>query len=196
MKRNFTLIAALAALLAGCSTSMLESKKIDYKSSGKLPTLEVPPDLTQPTRDDRYAVPDVSPKGTATYSAYVGERAGQARATTVQEVLPKVENLRIERSGNQRWLVVPGTPEKVWPSIKEFWQELGFLIKVEVPEAGIMETDWAENRAKIPQDIVRSLLSTFLDSLYSTAERDKFRTRLERNEAGSTEVYISHRGMS
>lgn len=58
-----------------------------------------------------------------------------------------------------------------------------------------METDWAENRAKIPQDIVRSLLSTFLDSLYSTAERDKFRTRLERNEAGSTEVYISHRGM-
>jgi outer membrane protein assembly factor BamC len=195
MKRNFTLIAALAALLAGCSTSMLESKKIDYKSSGKLPTLEVPPDLTQPTRDDRYAVPDVSPKGTATYSAYVGERAGQARATTVQEVLPKVENLRIERSGNQRWLVVPGTPEKVWPSIKEFWQELGFIINIERPEAGIMETDWAEDRAKLPQDIIRGALGKVLDSLYSTAERDKFRTRVESGAAGETEIYISHRGM-
>jgi outer membrane protein assembly factor BamC len=35
-----------------------------------------------------------------------------------------------------------------------------------------------------------------VDSLYSTAERDKFRTRLERgSEAGATEIYISHRGM-
>ena len=30
---------------------------------------------------------------------------------------------------------------------------------------------------------------------YSTGERDKFRTRLERNAAGGTEIYISHRGM-
>ena len=42
MKYNITLIVALAALFAGCSTSMLETKKIDYKSAGKLPTLEVP----------------------------------------------------------------------------------------------------------------------------------------------------------
>lgn len=195
MKRNITLIAALAALFAGCSTSMLETKKVDYKSAGKLPTLEVPPDLTQPTRDDRYAVPDVSPKGTATYSAYVGERAGQVRTTTVQEVLPKVENIRIERSGNQRWLVVPGTPEKLWPGLKEFWQELGFIINIERPEAGVMETDWAEDRAKIPLDPLRGALGKVLDTFYSTAERDKFRTRVETGAKGETEIYISHRGM-
>ena len=131
MTRNIPLIAALAALLAGCSGSLLEGKKIDYKSAGKLPTLEVPPDLTQPTRDDRYAVPDVSPKGTATYSAYAGERAGQSGVTTGQEVLPKVENLRIERSSTQRWQVVPGLTEKMWPGIKKFWHELGFIINVE-----------------------------------------------------------------
>ena len=35
-----------------------------------------------------------------------------------------------------------------------------------------------------------------LDSVYSTAERDKFRTRLERGgEPGTVEIYISHRGM-
>jgi len=32
------------------------------------------------------------------------------------------------------------------------------------------------------------------DSLYSTGERDKFRTRLERGANGTTEIYISHRG--
>jgi outer membrane protein assembly factor BamC len=60
---------------------------------------------------------------------------------------------------------------------------------------GIMETDWAENRAKIPQDMIRSALGKLLDSLYSTAERDKFRTRLERNANGDTEIFISHRGV-
>ena len=188
----------LVGLLAGCSGSILpESKKIEYKSAGKLPPLEIPPDLTQQSRDERYAVPDVSAsKGSATYSAYSSERSGQARTTTAQDVLPQVDSMRIERSGTQRWLVVHGSTEKLWPAVKEFWQELGFLVNVEIPEAGIMETDWAENRAKIPQDFIRNTLGKVLDSLYSTAERDKFRTRLEKGaEPNKVEIYISHRGM-
>ena len=198
MKRNALLMASAAlTLLAGCSSSMLESKKIEYKSAGKLPSLEVPPDLTQPTRDDRYAVPDVSPKGSATYSAYSGERTGQTRAaSTSPDLLPQVDKIRIERSGTQRWLVVPGTPDKIWPGLKEFWQDLGFIVNVETPETGIMETDWAENRAKLPQDIVRSTIGKVFDNLYSTAERDKFRTRIEKGaQPDTTEIYISHRGM-
>jgi outer membrane protein assembly factor BamC len=200
MKRHTLLLssAILAglAVLAGCGGSLVESKKIEYKSAGKLPPLEIPPDLTKPTRDDRYAVPDVSPKGPATYSAYVGDRAGQARTSTAQEVLPEVEKMRIERAGSQRWLVVSGSPEKIWPGIKEFWQDVGFIVNVELPEAGIMETDWAENRAKIPQGIIRSAIGKALDELYSTPERDKFRTRLEKgSQPNTTEIFISHRGM-
>ena len=201
MKRSFSFLSLpllLIGLLAGCSGNILpESKKIEYKSAGKLPPLEIPPDLTQQSRDERYAVPDVSAsKGSATYSAYSSERAGQARTTTAQDLLPQVDKMRVERSGTQRWLVVSGAPEKLWPGVKEFWQELGFLVNVEVPEAGIMETDWAENRAKIPQDIIRGSLGKVFDSLYSTAERDKFRTRLEKGaEPGTVEIYISHRGM-
>ena len=195
MKRN-ALLAALVVVLAGCSSSILESKKIEYKSAGKLPPLEIPPDLTQPTRDDRYTVPDVAPKGTATYSSYSGERGGQVRTSTAQDVLPQVDKMHMERSGSQRWLVVSGTPDKLWPSIKDFWQDLGFIVNVETPEAGVMETDWAENRAKIPQDFIRSAIGKVFDDVYSTAERDKFRTRLEKgSEPGTTEIYISHRGM-
>ncbi|MBK9021988.1 MAG: outer membrane protein assembly factor BamC [Sulfuritalea sp.] len=201
MKRSLPLLCVsflLIGLLAGCGGNILpESKKIEYKSAGKLPPLEIPPDLTQQTRDERYAVPDVSAsKGSATYSAYSSERAGQARTTTAQDLLPQVDKMRIERSGTQRWLVVAGTPERLWPGVKEFWQELGFLVNVEMPEAGIIETDWAENRAKLPQDVVRGALGKVFDSLYSTAERDKFRTRLEKGaEPGTVEIYISHRGM-
>jgi outer membrane protein assembly factor BamC len=87
-------------------------------------------------------------------------------------------------------------PEKLWPLVKDFWQENGFLVKTEVAEAGVMETDWAENRANIPEGGIRSLLGKFTDQIYSTAERDKFRTRLDRTPDGKgTEIYISHRGM-
>ena len=198
MKSVVPRIAASLVLvfLAACSTIGVEGKKIEYKSAGKAPTLETPPDLVAPARDDRFAVPDGGGKGKATFSAYANERSPDARAGKGSDILPSIEKARIERSGSQRWLVVGGTPDKVWDTVKEFWQENGLLIKIEQPEAGVMETDWAENRAKIPQDFIRNVLGKVIDSVYSTAERDKFRTRLEPGaEAGTTEIYISHRGM-
>ena len=186
-----------AAFLSACSGSLMESKKIEYKSAAgaKLPTLEVPPDLTQPSSDERYAVPDTSPKGSAMFSTYSSER-GTKVAPGLQGILPQIEKMRVERAGTQRWLVVPGTPDQLWPNIKDFWSETGFLINIELPEAGIIETDWAENRAKLPQDFIRSSLGKVFDSAYSTPERDKFRTRLEKGtEPGTVEIYISHRGM-
>jgi outer membrane protein assembly factor BamC len=202
MDRNHFARAAVAACavlaLAGCSTFggfELPSKKVDYKSAGKIPPLDVPPDLTRPTTDDRYLVPDVNPKGTATFSAYSKDRSGASQSAT-RDVLPEAGEARIERAGTQRWLVVKGEPAKLWPVVKDFWQETGFIVNVELPEAGVMETDWAENRAKIPDGFIRNTLGKLLDAVYSTSERDKFRTRLERGgEAGTTEIYISHRGM-
>ena len=191
-----SLAAVFAGQMAGCSSVNFESKKIDYKSASavKVPTLEIPPDLTSPTRDDRFVVPDTGGKGAATYSAYSGERGPAAQKQS--EVLPSVDKVRVERAGRQRWLVIKETPDKLWPQVKDFWQETGFIIKLELPEAGVMETDWAENRAKIGDDFLRNMLGKVLDSLYSTAERDKFRTRLEPGvEPGTTEIYISHRGM-
>ncbi|MDP2706434.1 MAG: outer membrane protein assembly factor BamC, partial [Burkholderiales bacterium] len=184
------------SLLAACSMlPSFEGDKIEYKSAGKLPPLEVPPDLTRPTTDDRYAVPDINPKGGATFSVYSKER-GQVPDPSKAAVLPSQENARLERSGSQRWLVVKGEADSVWNVVKEFWQETGFIVNVENPDAGVMETDWAENRAKIPQGGIRGLLGKVIDTVYSTSERDKFRSRLERGaEPGVTEVYISHRGM-
>ena len=199
MNRNHlvSVLIVPALLLSGCSGSLLESKKIEYKSAGKLPPLEIPPDLTAPNRDERYAVPDLASKSTATFSAYSGERNNPAAASTSGGVLPQVDKMRIERAGSQRWLVVSGTsPDKLWPMVKEFWQETGLLVSIESPQTGIMETDWAENRAKVPQDFIRNAIGKVLDNMYSTSERDKFRTRLEKGtEPGSTEIYISHRGM-
>ena len=203
MKSPYLLSTLLlqALLLAGCSGSLIESKKVEYKSAStqQLPRLEVPPDLTAPNRDERYAVPDVAAKGPTTFSSYSGEKSTQQGSVpaTAGALLPQGNKMRIERSGTQRWLVVSGIPpEKLWPSLKEFWQGIGFVVNLERPEAGIMETDWAENRVKLSNDVIHNVLGKFLGSAYSTPERDKFRTRLEKGaEPGSTEIYISHRGL-
>ena len=189
----------LGVALSACSSLPsleLPTKKVDYKSSTKLKPLELPPDLTRPTGDDRFVVPDINPKGTATFSEYSRDRDGRSTvASAPSQVLPNLPDARVERSGSQRWLVVKGEPDQVWPMVRDFWQEVGFVVNMEIPEAGVMETDWAENRAKIPDGILRNTLGRLLDAVYSTAERDKFRTRLERGQPGTTEVYISHRGM-
>lgn len=189
-------LLALSLTVAGCSGSLLESKKIDYRSAKKVAPLEIPPDLTAPGRDERFAIPDTAPRGVATYSAYSSNREAVPVRADSAPVLAEVDSMRIERAGSQRWLVVPGQPEALWDDIKDFWLELGFILNVERPEIGVMETDWAEDRAKIPQDFVRQTLGRVLDGLFSTSERDRFRTRLEAGkEPGTVEIYISHRGM-
>lgn len=191
--RKTATVTVLALALGGCS--FMEGKKIDYKSAGTLPSLEAPPDLIVPSADNRYALPGALPAGSETYSKYSQER-GARSSDAASPVLPKVDKVRVERAGGQRWLVVDVPAKDVWPTLKDFWQETGFLVNVENPEAGMMETDWAENRAKIPQGTIRDWLGKALDSLYSTAERDKFRTRLEPAADGKgTEIYISHKGM-
>ncbi len=194
------LCIGLSGVLGACSMfdKVMESGKVDYKAQAKRsPRLDLPPDLTLPAQTDRYAVPDTAGKGSATASAYNADRAAGPQATPqASGVLPKVANMRIERSGSQRWLVVNATPDQLWPQVREFWQETGFLIEIEQPEAGVMETDWNENRAKLPDDIVRNTIGRLIDSLYSTPERDKYRTRLEPGvEPGTTEIYVSHRGV-
>lgn len=184
---KLTLIGAAISLTA---CSVLETDKVDYRSAStvKAPSLDVPPDLTQLSKDTHYAVVG----GTVSAS---GLKTGQVASTAPTVAAVALGDVRIERSGNQRWLVVNRPADKLWEPVKEFWQENGFLLAMDQVGLGIMETDWAENRAKIPQDFIRASLGKLLDSLYSTAERDKFRTRLERNANGETEIFISHRGV-
>jgi outer membrane protein assembly factor BamC len=194
--RRLAVPAAVSLLLAGCSGFGLKS--VDYKGAEARTArpLEVPPELSAPTTDDRYSVPD--PRSQTSYSTYSQHTAAPAvaGAPAAASVLPKVEGVRIERAGDERWLVVKGTPDQVWPVLRKFWLDAGFTLSRESPEVGIMETDWHEDRSKIPQDFVRRTLGKVLDNLYSSPRRDRFRTRLEKGAApGTTEVYVSDRAM-
>ena len=194
--RRYAVPAALALALAGCSW-FGGTKTPDYKGAQARADrpLEVPPELSAPTMDDRYSIPD--PHAQTSYSDYSKQAAGggEARSTT-PVVLPDVKGVQLEREGDERWLVVKGEPDKVWPLIRQFWIDNGFALSRESPEVGIMETEWHEDRSKIPQDFIRRTIGKVFDGVYSTPRRDKFRTRLEKGaKPGTTEVFVSHRGM-
>lgn len=184
----------LVAALAGCSSieNVMSGDKIDYRSAGtKTAGLEVPPDLTQLARDSRYQ----NQGGAVSAAAYQSSAAAPVAAAAATPVAPQaLGDVRIERQGNQRWLSTALTPEQLWPQLQSFWKDRGFVLVLDQVATGVMETDWAENRAKLPNDLIRNTIGKVLDSFYSTGERDKFRTRVERSATGS-EVYISHRGM-
>jgi outer membrane protein assembly factor BamC len=184
--RACALFLVVMLSLAGCESMPSLSKRIDYKSAaGSTPSLELPPDLTTPQYDDRYAVSSASELA-----------AKDATHPKQSELLPVNSEAHVARAGTQRWLVVKATPEQAWSTVRKFWTDSGFVIATEQPALGIMETDWAENRAEIPQDILRKYIGKYIDVFYSTYKRDKFRTRIERGaDPGTVEIYVSHRGM-
>ena len=187
------MFSVVLVMLAGCNTLGLGNKRIDYRSGAEqAPALEIPPDLTAPGRDERYRVPQGDDGSVATYSDYSKGGAAATRGRSTGTVLPQMKNVSLERNGAQRWLAVKDTPDNVWLVVKAFLQESGLTIKSEDQAAGVIETDWAENRPNTP----RNWFEKMLDRVNSSGERDQYRVRLERGKDGvSTEVYISHRGM-
>ena len=196
-QRRLSSITALllASLLAVSGCGIYDkmapgAKKVDYKKSKPTDALEIPPDMSSHTIND---APDAIDIAGTTFIEEMGETrtTGGGRA-----VLPSQENMRVERDGDQQWLVVYGTPELVWPQVKEFWLQEGFLIRREDPRVGILETGWLENRADIPQGPIRNVLGKVMDGAYTAATRDQYRTRLERGtDDGFTEIYVTHRGV-
>jgi len=179
--------SAVLVVLASCSVPGSDAKRIDYGAAAKqVPSLEVPPDLTSPSSDGRFKIPQSGDAASATYSDFSKDGTGHAGA-----VLPEPQWVRMERDGAKRRLVVKDNADSVWSVVKAFWQENGLPLKSEEPAAGVMETDWVENRAKSANAIAQTF-----DSAHSASTRDQYLTRLERSKDGvSTEVYITHRGI-
>ena len=178
-------------LLTGCSYTGLGDKRIDYHAAAtQAPALDIPPDLSTPGLDDRFKVPQGD--AVSTFSDY-SKGGGIAQPNSV---LPEVKGVSLERNGTQRYLLVKDKPDNIWPTLKTFLQENGLPIKSEDKAAGIIETDWVENRAAVSQDYIHKMIGKVFDSAFSSGERDQYRIRLERSKDKlGTEIYIAHRGM-
>jgi outer membrane protein assembly factor BamC len=191
IKRSAISILLLASLV-GCDSIPFINNTSDYKGAGRSKPLEVPPDLTASPVSDAYSIP-----GSTSYSTYSQVQEGQEPA--VEKVLASPEGVRLEKAGAQRWLVVNAPAEKIWPVIREFWTDMGFAVRVENPQLGVMETEWIDSDAikKNESGNLGDKFDKWLDKLSGFADKKKFRTRLDRgNDVNTTEIYMTHRSVS
>lgn len=183
-------LCAVSLGLSACSTPSQDGIRYESTSKVKTKTLAVPPDVTQLVRA-RGDQGDATSTGTASASAYHSARPETAAASTA---LSAMGDARMEGEGQHRWLVVGRTPEQLWEPLRKFWQDNGFVLDTDQPDRRVMETDWAESHAKVPEDVIRGALGSVMEQSHATASMDRFRTRLEQGAQG-TEIFVSHRGM-
>ncbi|MCG5077393.1 outer membrane protein assembly factor BamC [Paraburkholderia tagetis] len=180
-------------LVAGCSSPT--PGKIDYRSDAKAKqaSLAVPPNMLDEAGDQR----SLPPQGGETSLSALKQVQAAAPPSDETQVLPQVPGMHIQRDGTESWLVIDSrTPDQVWPQVRRFWQEQGFLLVVDQRDKGVMETDWNETHPKINDGLIRNTLSWAMGNSYVTAERNKYRTRLETSPTGGTYIFISQKGLS
>ena len=178
--------------LAACSSFDFGQDRIQYETSDSRAPLEIPPDLSSVPGSDRYAVPS---RQQVIYASQQAQGNAQGANQNAQLVLPQGEVAKIIRDGNDRWIHVDLAPEIVWPVMQDFWTTVGLSLSRQDAATGVMETNWAENRAKLPQDIIRGTLGRIVDLVYSTGERDQYRARIERSATGGSDIFVTHRAM-
>src|SRR6201991_2785422 len=190
LTKRFAALLMAGGLVAGCGTS--SPTKIDYKSDQKSKevSLAVPPNMIDETADQRSLPPTT---GQTSLSAL---QQVQSSAPPDTAVVPSVSGMHIQRDGTESWLVVDSeSPDQVWPQVRRFWQEQGFLLVVDDRKRSVMETDWNETHPAINDGLIRSTLSKAMGNSYVTAERNKYRTRLEAAPNGGTYVFVSQKGL-
>jgi len=192
---SWKLPAALALLaLAGCSTPGGQTEGPRYEGSHQIDSLELPPDLIAPGMERAYRIPDVPGERVSARALEADPRRDAPRAVAETAlVLPESPDVQIRRDGQTRWLHVAAMPEALWPRLRAFWREQNLTLVRDEPAIGIMETEWAEDRAGIPLGATRGLLARAIGTVYDAGTRDQYRLRVERVN-GATEIFISHRG--
>lgn len=206
----------MVSSLAACSTieRWWNSDKVDYRTNSRQTQgLDVPPDLTQLAADNRSqvqsgvvsasalqqaasrpaAAPTTAPT-TAPSATVAGVVAPPLPANAGPVALKEAGDVRMERTGNTRWLHTSMSAEQVWPVLRKFWEERDVPLIKDEPAVGTMDTDWVENRDKPAPDFIRRTLGKVFDRLYSSDERDMYRVRVERASAGGSDIFVSHYG--
>ena len=196
MKARFLAVSGLLSLtvLAGCNVMdevIGDTEQVDYKSTVRGDPLSLPPDLSSTQIKPSYQAPG----GYASANEYNKALAKANRDSAAgAKVLPDTPGLKIRSSGDNRWLEVSQDAGRVYPKLIDFWVDSGFTINKDNPQAGLIETDWAENRAKIPGSLLNRALGAIVNMVADSGERERFRTRIERAN-GATLVYINHERM-
>ena len=164
---------------------------MNYYADKTVKSLVIPPDLTSPQSQNSFRISEYVSGVNETVVSFSGSEETRDKNT---KILQNNSDVRVERSGQRRWLIINKSSDIVWESAKDFFRQEGFSIKKSNKKIGILETDFLENYPEIPErslGLIRSMLSKALTARYTLPIIDKYRLRVEPIDEKSTEVHLT-----
>jgi len=165
------------------------SLNINYYSNKSVKSLIIPPDLTKPNYEKSFRISEYSD----VKQDFVSFDNNEEKPEKVK-IIQNKEDIKIEKSGKRRWLVVNKDADYLWEMSRDFLKKEGFSIKNSNKKIGIMETEYLENYPEVPDQnigIIRSMLRKALAQRYSLPIVDKYRIRIEPIENNVSEIHLS-----
>ena len=209
MIRNSITFIFIAFFLNGCFSEAqkqvikenrveLGDIKINYYSDKSVTSLEVPPDLTQPSYENSFRLSEYAKDVNLNV---VNLSNKEIEDNPKRKILSTPSDIKVIKQGQRRSLIIDKNAETVWNLSKQFLKETGFTIKVTNKKIGILETDYLENqRPDIPAQSMgwfRSALQSAIENVnYTLPTVDKYKIRIEPVNETSSQVFLSISSMA
>jgi outer membrane protein assembly factor BamC len=132
-------LAVLLVCLAGCSWfgtgDYIRDRSNDYRKAKTEPPLKVPPGLEDDALQSTHVIPPIT------------ERIAPSGEFEVPRPAPLVgseseEMVRIQRLGEEEWMLASVAPGQLWPQVRAFLTSSGLQVARVDARAGLMETGW------------------------------------------------------
>ena len=137
---TFITAAVLVAQLGGCGylfgdRGVFRDKSEDYKRAPELPVISLPEGKETTALQEIYPIP---PTG----STVIAPGDFEVPRPTPLVAGAQDETVRIQRLGDENWVLVEEAPGQVWPQVRNFLSSAGINVMRLDARAGLMDTDW------------------------------------------------------
>jgi outer membrane protein assembly factor BamC len=179
------------SLLGGCAwltdNRFFADRSDDYLEVSENSPLLIPDGLDTARVQDPYPIPQITDRLRPEYYPKRPPRPDAIYASDNRE------DVRIQRLGDRRWLVIPEPPTVVWPKVRQFLAENGIDLEWEAPSQGRLDTRWLEVRNQAYRDVVRQVIRDGKESAQLTGGEDRLRLRVEPGlRERASEVHIRY----
>lgn len=159
----------------------------DYLLAKERPPLVVPEQLSSSSIQPMMPIPQVT-----SMQRHVNFEGGAPRPEAIY-AREESQGVKIQKLGDQRWLLVPQPPAVVWPKVKQFFADNGVELTLDQPESGRLDTEWLTISSRAARDVVRLSISDGKNSAGISTGHDRVRVLVEPGiRDRTTEIHLRY----
>jgi outer membrane protein assembly factor BamC len=176
---RFLLLSLLSVSLSGCGLffgekGFFRSTKNDYQKADNIPPLVLPAGKKSDVIAPLYPIPSIASNES---SFELGEDDTDVPRPMPLSANLDDDNVRIQRVGNESWILLNSAPGEVWPRVRNFLNLNNLpVVKADISK-GIIETQWLQFKT-------------------DPTTRDRYRLQIDQGvQPETSEIHITHMSM-